>query len=133
MNIVTILKNYILLAIIGLLVGCSPQINYMGKHYNPTKHIDLFFDQADIKEDYNVMGVMKNEGGSLEMDDVESIQEAMVKKAKEVGADGILFIGFYSLKQNGEDVYRSKEDDFELETHHTNTSKQYTVKLLKYK
>jgi hypothetical protein len=104
-----------------LIISCSPQINYLGDSYTPTKEIDIFFDENDIEKEFKVMGVMKNEGDEFEVDDAESVKEAMVKKAKAVGADAILFVGFYSD--------RVTNDHSNID----NVKKIYEAKLLKYR
>ncbi len=116
------MKNLFKLSTILFLLSissCSPRINYLGDTYSPTQEVDIFFDEQDIQKEYKVMGVMKNEAEDFELDDAESVKNAMVKKAKAVGADAILFIGFYSEKMT------SDPTNFEHK-------KVYEAKLLKY-
>ena len=122
------------LFVLLLFVSCSPQINYLGESYPPTQDVEIFFDEADIERDYKVMGVMKNEGSEIELSDAESVQEAMIKKAKSVGADAILFIGFYQEKVTGEEteVTQSGKNSTRVSSS-TNTSKIFEAKLLKYR
>ena len=92
-----------------------------------------FFDEGDILKEYKVMGIMKNEGDEMELDDTESVKNAMVKKAKSVGADAILFLGFYSEKVNNETTnIETIDKDKTVATSTQNTSKIYEAKLLKY-
>ena len=117
-----------------LVVSCTPQINYLGSNYAPTQDVDIFFDERDIDKDYDVMGIMKNEGADLELDDAESVKNAMIKKAKSVGADAILFIGSYSEKVKSESTNIENIDkDKTVATSTQNTSKIYEAKLLKYR
>lgn len=116
-----------------LVVSCAPQINYLGSNYAPTQDVDIFFDEQDIEKDYKVMGIMKNEGADLELDDAESVKDAMIKKAKSVGADAILFIGSYSEKVKSESTnIENIDEDKTVATSTLNTSKIYEAKLLKY-
>lgn len=93
----------------------------MGDSYSPTQNVDIFFDEHDINKEYKVMGLMKNEAEDLENDEVEVVKKAMIKKAKAVGADAILFVGFYSERiGNDNDLFDNVKNILE-------------AKLLKYK
>lgn len=128
-NLIKITSGFIFLFIIS----CAPQINYLGSNYPPTQDVDIFFDEQDIQKDYKVMGIMKNEGAEMELDDAESVKNAMIKKAKSVGADAILFLGFYSEKVNNETTNIENVDTNKtVATSTQNTSKIYEAKLLKY-
>ena len=125
----------VLISILSFLTSCSPTINYLGQRYTPTNKVDLYFDEADVKQNYSVMGRMNNEAGEFESDDIEEVQEAMIEKAKSVGADAILFIGFYTDKVNGQNSSEHLSDDGKTVYGNSNVSKskQFSVKLLKYK
>ena len=105
-----------------LIISCSPRINYLGDKLTPTNRVDMYFDEHDITKEYKVMGMMKNEADEFELDDVEAVKKAMLKKAREVGADAILFVGFYS-----ERVTPAHRDEIFDEA-----KKIYEAKLLKY-
>ena len=117
----TLKDNLLLFSLLMFIGACSPTINYLGDSYAPTQEVDVYFDEPDIKRDYKVMGVMKNEGGEFEMDDPETVKTKMIQKAKSVGADAILFLGIYHDKVN---------DSWDGTM---TTSKVYEAKLLKYK
>ncbi len=93
----------------------------------------MFFDEADIKKEYSVMGIMKNEGTEFEESDPESVQRAFVTKAKAVGADAILFVGFYNEKQNGEYTDVSYDKNGSSTSTYKSSSKIFEAKLLKFK
>ena len=114
--------NLFLVISFFLIISCSPKINYLGDTYTPTQHVEIYFDENDINKKYKVIGMMKNEADELENDDVEEVKKAMMKKAREVGADAILFIGFYSERIN-----REHHDEI-----FDNIKKIYEAKLLKY-
>ena len=96
----------ILMFSVLLVMSCSPVINYLGDSYTPSQNIDVFYDEHDIKQEYKVMGMMSNEAGDLEIDDAENVKNAMIKKARSVGADAILFINFYSDRsRNNEGIF----------------------------
>ena len=116
------LIKIILVFSIFLTISCSPKINYLGDSYIPTQNVDMFFDEHDIQKEYKVIGLMKNEAAELEIDDVEKVKQAMIKKAKSVGADAILYIGFYSERQG-------HDHDQEI---FNEVKKIYEAKLIKY-
>ena len=119
------MKNIINIALVLsclLVLSCSPKINYLGDTFSPTQHVDMYFDEHDITKEYKVIGMMKNEADELEIDDVEAVKKAMLKKARDVGADAILFLGFYSERVNP-----NYDDDI-----FDNVKKIYEAKLIKY-
>ena len=89
-----------------LFVAACAKIDYIGQSYPPTTHVDLYFSDADIREDYQVMGhviAQANEGVSI-----ENLQKQLEAKAREKGADGIVIHGFDRI-QTGETTVYSEE------------------------
>jgi O6-methylguanine-DNA--protein-cysteine methyltransferase len=89
-----------------LFVAACAKIDYIGQSYPPTTHVDLYFSDADIREDYQVMGhviAQANEGISI-----ESLQKQLEAKAREKGADGIVIHGFDRI-QTGETTTYNEE------------------------
>lgn len=81
-----------LLVLFVLFVAACAKIDYLGQSYPPTTHVDLYFSEGDIREDYRVMGhviAQANEGTSI-----ESLQKKLEEKAREQGADGIVIHEF---------------------------------------
>ena len=74
----------------------------MGDTYSPTYDVEVFYDEGDIDKEYRVIGIARNEGDDIERDDLESIREAMIKKAREVGADGILIVSVAENRPGGD-------------------------------
>jgi hypothetical protein len=98
-------KLAILFAVLGALTSCA-HLDYIGENYAPTTQVDMFFDEADVKKDYKVMGhVIYTEpvflGGGSDM------QKKILEKARAVGADGVLIIGF-DRKKTGESTNYSE-------------------------
>jgi len=95
-----------LLALSILFVAGCAKIDYIGQSYPPTTHVDLYFSEEDIREDYRVMGhviAQANEGISI-----ESLQKKLDEKAREEGADGIVIHGFDRI-QTGETTTHNEE------------------------
>jgi hypothetical protein len=82
----------VLLAI--LLSSCfAPALNYLGSSYTPTKDVDVYVDASAIKKQYTIMGKSYYEMRGLIT--LEAIQQAAIKKAKQQGADAILFRDYF--------------------------------------
>ena len=69
--------------------GGDVDVDYLGDSYPPTSHVDVYFSEDDITEDYRVMGRATANG-----DDTEGLKESLIEKALEGGADGIIFEEF---------------------------------------
>lgn len=95
-----------LLALFVLFVTACAKIDYLGQSYPPTNHVDLYFSEADIREDYQVMGhVIAQAGTGIS---IERLQTQLEAKAREKGADGIVIHGFDRI-QTGETTTYNEE------------------------
>ena len=81
------MKKYLSLVLLVelLAVGCA-EVDYVGESFKPTTNIDLYFSKEDIEKEYTVMGHAIGSGTS----DSDDIQQALIDKAKEKGADAVL-------------------------------------------
>ena len=59
---------------------------YVGKSFEPTTNVDLYFSKEDIQKEYTVMGHAIGSGTS----DSNDIQKALIEEAKEKGAGAVL-------------------------------------------
>ena len=112
-------KYFTFLVVFLIFSSCSPKISYMGNSHMPTYDVDVYYDEKDIELEYSVMGIARNEGDMFENDDLNEIRNALIKKAREVGADAILVL---SIDENRP----SMEDDYD-------PNKIVEAKFLKYK
>ena len=95
-----------LLLLLVLFVTACAKIDYLGQSYPPTTHVDLYFSEADIREDYEVMGhVIAQAGTGIS---IERLQTKLEAKAREKGADGIVIHGFDRI-QTGETTTYNEE------------------------
>ena len=69
--------------------GDDVDVDYLGDSYVPTSHVDVYFSEDDVTEGYLVMGHATADGG-----DTEALQETLIEKARDSGADGIIFEEF---------------------------------------
>tara|TARA_B100000745_G_scaffold102961_1_gene65754 strand:+ start:1149 stop:1496 length:348 start_codon:yes stop_codon:yes gene_type:complete len=85
MNINSLKFTGLLVLVALLAIGCA-SVNYVGKSFEPTTNVDLYFSKEDIEKEYTVMGHAIGSGTS----DSNDIQQALIDKAKEKGADAVL-------------------------------------------
>ena len=114
----------LILLMILFLTACGSDVDYLGDSYPPTAHVDVYFSEDDVIEGYLVMG-----HATIEGDEAEKLQEKLIEKARESGADGIVFEEFDRVK-SGEITI-----DNNVGTEQTITTKVLQVKsiFIKYK
>ena len=120
-----------------LFVAACAKIDYIGQSYPPTTHVDLYFSDADIREDYQVMGhviAQANEGISI-----ENLQKQLEVKAREKGADGIVIHGFDRIQTGETTVYneetnrgRKKRSTTAITTTNAEEGRQIKAIFIKY-
>ena len=72
-----------------LAAGCA-SVNYVGKSFEPTSSVEVYFDKAEINRDYSVIGQAIGSGVWRSYD---TIQKKLIEEAKFKGADAILITG----------------------------------------
>jgi hypothetical protein len=83
-----------LAAVLIILLGCTT-INYIGESYPPTQHVDLYFSEEDIEKEYNVVGrIIATANSSEDVYSSDKFTKAILKKAREKGADGVVIFEF---------------------------------------
>ncbi len=82
-------KAVILVLVNFLLISCGPSIYYLGDSFQPSDAVEIFYDAKEIKKEYKIVGRMTND--KIAHYEPELIKAEMVKKAKQVGADAIIF------------------------------------------
>jgi hypothetical protein len=87
------LKLYPLLLSILLSSCFAPALDYLGSSYTPTRDVDVYVDASAIKRSYSVMG--KSYVDIRGLITLEKVQQAAVEKAKQKGADAILFRDYF--------------------------------------
>jgi hypothetical protein len=82
----------IILALMAVLltVSCT-KIDYVGRSYPPTTNVDIYFSMDDVKGSYEVMGHLTATAGSFTS--TEKMQEKILEKAREKGADAVVILG----------------------------------------
>ena len=75
-------------------------MNYLGTASSPTDNVDVFVDPGAIKKPYTIVGKGYAEGISISKKSYEIMQKKAIRKAKEKGADAILFQDHYIIYNN---------------------------------
>jgi hypothetical protein len=66
-------------------------VNYVGKSFEPTTEVDIYFSTEEIEREYVVIGHAVGAGGSFVSND--EIGGKLIETAKSKGADAILITG----------------------------------------
>ena len=106
--------------------GDDVDINYLGDSYTPTSHVDVYFSEDDVTEGYLVIGHATADGGTT-----EALQEKLIEKARESGADGIIFEGFDRV-ETGEQTIVNDIGDVEIINTDTKSILQVKAIFIKY-
>src|SRR3954469_25770340 len=80
--------------------SCGLHLNYLGKTSTPTQKVDVYVDAGAIKKTYTIVGKGYMEGMTLSKKGYEKMQKKALKKAKEKGADAVLFQDVYYNESN---------------------------------
>lgn len=93
------IKIYVF-AVTAILLASCVEVYYLGSSYPPTEKVDIYVDASAIKKPYTVMGKGYPDVHPHSDVNVEVMQDLAVKRAKQKGADAILFQEYY-LGQDG--------------------------------
>lgn len=106
--------------------GDDVDVDYLGDSYAPTSHVDVYFSEDDVTEGYLVIGHATADG-----DEAEDLQETLIEKARENGADGIIFEGFDRV-ETGEQTIVNDIGDVEIINTDTTSALQVKAIFIKY-
>ena len=91
-------KLFLITLAVLLTVSCT-KIDYVGRSYAPTANVDVYFSLDDIKGSYEVMGHLTATAGSFTSS--EDMQEKIIEKAREKGADAVVILGLDHYVKDG--------------------------------
>ena len=106
--------------------GDDVDVGYLGDSYTPTSYVDVYFSEDDVTEGYLVMGHATADGG-----DTAALQETLIEKARDSGADGIIFEGFDRV-ETGEQTIVNDIGDVEIVNTNTTSILQVKAIFIKY-
>ena len=119
----------LILSMILFVTGCGGDdvdIDYLGDSYSPTSHVDVYFSEDGITKGYLVIGHATADG-----EDTEALQEKLIEKARESGADGIIFEGFDRV-ETGEQTIVNDIGDTSIVNTKTKSVLQVKAIFIKY-
>lgn len=85
---------YLFSFIVLVFSSCITRIAYLGSTDVPTSQVDIFVNENAIKKNYEIVGKGYIHYGVYSRG-IENIQKKAIAKAKQVGANGILFQDYY--------------------------------------
>ena len=103
------LKFYFSSLVVFVFSSCGVSVNYLGTSFNETDHVDVYVDLAAIKKGYAVIGKGYEKIGIHTRNGIEKLQMKAIQKAKQKGADAVLFQDYHVL-QTGTAISTSKID-----------------------
>ncbi|MGV3762034.1 hypothetical protein [Parapedobacter sp.] len=82
-------------------------VSYVGGRYQPTEQVDVYYAEKDVKRAYRVIGHLSEQVSGLKGDD--RAKERIIAKGREVGADGVIILGFaYSGAKETEEYQKAQ-------------------------
>ncbi len=91
-----------------ILLNCTT-VDYVGKTYPGTSHVDVYYSKEEVSNDYEIIGYAVGY-----KQDYDSIISKIIEEAKTNGADAIVITGI------------------DVEVSNDNKTKKVTASLLKY-
>lgn len=108
-------KIWIASMLVMLMSSCGPSIYYLGEDFDRSRVIQVFYDESSIEQPYTVIGRLAHD--KKREYDADRIKKKMIREAKKVGADGLVFTDFMvtRLEKEKDDrlVIRAKAVKFE--------------------
>lgn len=67
-------------------------VSYVGDRYQPTEQVDVYYAEQDVKSEYKVIGHLSEKVSGFNGE--ERAKQQIIAKCREVGADGVIILGF---------------------------------------
>ena len=93
-------------ALAALLLTACAHVDYVGRTYPPTNKVDLYFDEREVDAPYDVMGQVLARANDLVS--AEKLQNKIMKKAGEKGADAVVITGLDRYKTGESTSYEEE-------------------------
>ena len=95
-------RRLMLAAFLVTVTGCA-HLDYAGQSFPPTQSVDLFYSEANVNREYTVMGELTGTGDQFVSS--QKLQDQMVQKAREKGADGVVILGLEHFQSGSNTNY----------------------------
>ncbi len=134
------MKQIYLFLVLSFIVCSCVSVDYIGKSYPSTSHVEVYMDENDITAPYEVMGELIAETDDNFFINAEKMQNKLMEEARQKGADAII-LGSLQKRVSGEGTTTSSEtkikDDkiktTEQSETHVNEKKELRARLIKFK
>jgi len=98
-----------ILAIPALLLAVScAHVDYVGRSYPPTDRVDVFYTEQEVTQEYTVMGKVVATANDLVS--AEKLQQKIVRKAQDNGADAVVLLGLERYKSGSTTDYEERTE-----------------------
>jgi len=132
------MKRFLAPAALVFALSACAHVDYVGRTYPPTSKVDLYFDERDVRPEYEVMGQVIARANDLVS--AEKLQSKIMKKAGEKGADAVVINGMDRYKTGESTSYEEQTKEVKKGTQTTGSSsttatneKEIRAVFLKYK
>ena len=121
-------------ALLGL-AGCV-SVDYVGRSYPPTAHVDVYLSPDDVKRPYETIGQVRAQVDALPFSSPgQQLQDKLVAEARSRGADGIILGGLDqrtvgAVQQTTGQATTKKKSDKKKTTAYTETSTTSTEEVV---
>ena len=95
--------RWFVFAALPLLASACAHLDYAGQSFPPTEHVDLFYSEANVGREYTVIGELTGTGDQFVS--THKLQDQMVRKAREKGADGVVILGLEHFESGSNTNY----------------------------
>jgi hypothetical protein len=109
-------KYIFIMILFSFIIACS-HVNYIGKSYQETSDVDVYFSESETAIEFEIMGHAISAGQLFVS--VDDLKEKLVEEAKQNGADAIIITGI--------------DRDSELDGRGYDAEKQIKATFIKYK
>ena len=80
--------NFLRLTILVSFLASCAHVNYIGKWYDSTENVDIYFSTSEAEYEYEIMGHAISAGQIFVS--VDDLRQKLLEEARENGADAII-------------------------------------------
>ena len=82
-------------------------VSYVGDRYQPTEQVDVYYAEKDVKTEYRVIGHLSEKVSGFNGE--ERAKQQILSKGREVGADGVIILGFEYVGAKQTEAYQKAQ------------------------
>jgi oxalate decarboxylase/phosphoglucose isomerase-like protein (cupin superfamily) len=112
-------RTLLLFALLALAAGCA-HLDYVGESYPRTQDVALFYSESNVGRPYRQIGELVATSESFLS--THKVQDKIVEKAREKGADAVIILGLERIKTGESTDYNETTTE-----HKGKKGKEYTT------